>query len=115
MDTEVHGLAWYANGLHATKSREKKQSFLSIYALHNTPAVVVFSPASSCLLNIHTLVLSSTFRMGKWPVAFLLLVALLQVPDVLSRSAGKAAVPAQKLAKVEASTGFQGALTGLSS
>ena len=78
------------------------------------PQDIKLSPTPSCLRDIHTLVLPSSFRMEKWPVAFLLLVALMQVPDVLSRSAGQAAVPAQKVAKVEAPTGFQVALTGLS-
>ena len=78
------------------------------------PQDIKFSPTPSRLRDIHTLVLPSPFRMEKWPVAFLLLVALMRVPDVLSRSAGQAAVPAQKVAKVEASTGSQVALTGLS-
>ena len=53
--------------------------------------------------------------MEKWPVAFLLLVALLQVPDVLSRSAGQAAdlAPNVVTAEEKALPGFQAALTGL--
>ena len=53
--------------------------------------------------------------MEKWPVAFLLLCALLQVTDVLSRSAGQAAdlAPNAATAEEKALPGFQAALTGL--
>ena len=46
--------------------------------------------------------------MCKWAVAFLLLVALVQVPDVLSRSAGHVATTEEKQWP-----GYQAALTGL--
>ena len=55
--------------------------------------------------------------MEKWPVAFILLVALLQVPDVLSRSssAGQAAdlAPNTATAEEKALPGFQAPLKGL--
>ena len=47
--------------------------------------------------------------MEKWTVALFLLVVLVQVPDVLSRSAGQAAVLAPSIATAEENpwTGFQ--------
>ena len=53
--------------------------------------------------------------MGKLSVPLILLVALVQVPNVLSRSAGQAAVLAPNVATIEYKElpGFQAALTGL--
>ena len=54
-------------------------------------------------------------RMGKWALGLLLLVALVQVQDVLCRSAGQAAALAPNVATdaEKALPGFQGELTGL--
>ena len=52
--------------------------------------------------------------MGKLAVSFILLIGLVQVPDVLSRSAKQAAVPAPNVATREKSLpGLQAVLKGL--
>ena len=53
--------------------------------------------------------------MSKWAVALLLVVVLVQVPDVLSRNAGQTAVLASDEAAIKETElpGFQAALTGL--
>ena len=68
--------------------------------------------ASSCLWDTQV---CATCRMGKWAVGLLLLVALVQVQEVLCRSAGQAAALAPNVETLEerALPGFEGALTGL--